>query len=118
MEADHAFFLKASGDLFIKSLIQFIEGGKIRNIKAMDPVEVIKVYLSNQFILYPGISMLVAFISLLVLLFCLANLLIICLILGSVKDSTEHNKIEHDTINKNQASDDELSEADHNEIFL
>ena len=85
----------------------------------MDPVEVIKVYLSNQFILYPGISMLVAFISLLVLLFCLSNLLIICLILGSVKDSTEHDKIEHDVINRKQAfNDDELSEADHNDIFL
>ena len=65
----------------------------------MDPLEVVKVYLSNQFIVYPGLSMLVAFIILLVLLFCLANLLIICLILGSVKDSTEHNKVEHDVIN-------------------
>ena len=62
--------------------------------------------------------MLVAFITLLVLLFCLANLLIICLILGSVKDSTEHDKIEHDVINEKQAINDELSEADHNDIFL
>ena len=62
--------------------------------------------------------MLVAFITLLVLLFCLANLLIICLILGSVKDSTEHDKIEHDVINAKQALNDELSEADHNDIFL
>ena len=94
LEVDHSFFLKSSGDLFVKTLIESIENNEVSDIKAMDPLEVAKVYLSNRFILHPITSFLIAAVLVLVVFICLGNLLVICLILGAVKDATEHEKIE------------------------
>lgn len=94
LEADHSFFLKSSGALFVRNLIESIESNEISDIKAMDPLEVAKVYLSNRFILHPITSFLIAAVLVLVVLICLVNLMVICLILGAFVDATEHDKIE------------------------